>query len=741
MSSRPYQPGELDARRRAAGQGIDRYRALRAGGLDEASALAQVGPERSLAGQAAIGFAFMTGSGVSEDEARVQAVHDAVVAEAVEQGYEIWREGAAPVPGLRPEWMDELEQAATRAVAERHHDRAFLRSLDAAGEADPARRAGLEAEARALSERAEAFTARAAELGRDNDPVRELEIQHTVDGIRERGLNATFDAVSDQDADWQQTQPYPTPLGDGQRMWLQALMRQGMSMTSAERFVRTHDRADAGITRYRQGLEAGLSDEAAAARAASGDEVADAAIMRFRDQVAQGRDASAAHFAAQAAAVDAALGSGDNQESLFSGDALRAPDQTESSSGATSAPTMRLPDDDVEVIVIDPAELMPADVALRNYFTAESAVEQFERVLAETGDADRARAEVDSAFPEESAVANAAVERYEQLRIAGRGEEEARSQVARDVADRMTPGLSAEEAARVAAAFAEPAVGEGDVNDADWRWNPPASSLVPEREPEAGSWIARNLPATPDLVVPDEYEPDYLTPEEDELEQLAFDNGEEGVSPYLGMAAPMVVNQSGVLRSWGPAPDATHAHFVDDGDDDVSWPMLRSTDPTVAEFWAAVHAELDRIAPPGTPERAQAVLAEAAEIREHINGCTRETAQCETCHAQWPGDGRFWETDVPAAQLLLDADTTAVESGIASRDTAEVLDRIDGVLAEPEPSPLAEVVEQCGRAVDEASDATHRIAVIGADTERAQRLARWNADDQTHENTEGWERA
>ncbi|QRP46042.1 hypothetical protein [Amycolatopsis sp. FDAARGOS 1241] len=341
-------------------------------------------------------------------------------------------------------------------------------------------------------------------------------------------------------------------------------------------------------------------------------------------------------------------------------------------------------DEDIEVVVIDPANVMPADVALCNYITAETAVEDFERVLAETGDVARARAEVDRAHPNELELVKATIELYAQLRIAGRSDEEARSEAARDVADRMTPRLSAEQ---VAAAFAAPAVGEGDVDDADWRWNPPASSLVPEREPEPDGWIARNLPATPDLVVPDEYEPDYLTAEEDELEQLAFDNGEEGTSPYTGMAAPMVVNQSGVLRNWASESEAVDiTGMVDDGDDDVSWPMLRSTDPTVAEFR---------------------------------------------------------ETDVPAVQLLLDADTTAAESGIANSDTAELLDRIDDVLAAPEPTPLAAVVERCGQAVDEASDALHRAEVTGEDAQRADRLSRWNADDQasprTDDRSEGWE--
>ncbi|MEV0066665.1 hypothetical protein [Amycolatopsis sp. NPDC050768] len=526
-------PGAIDGRRRVAGDAIDRYRGLRAAGSEQAGALAQVGPERSLDGQAAIGFASMVDNGISEEQARVQAIHDAVLQESVEQGYEMWTEEAPAANTPRPAWMDELEQTATRAVAERHHDRAFLRSLQADAETDPIRRGALEADAQALAARAEKFTERAAELGQNNDPLQELEIQHAVDDMREQGLNFVFDSAEEA---------IPPALSEGRRLWLQSLMGQGMSLQRAEEHVRTHARADDGIGRYRRALAEGMSEQDAAARAASGDDVADTAITAYREHLAQGLNDGAAHYAAEEAAVDAALGVSDNQQALWSAE----------QGTALTDPTQR---------------------------------------------------------PE-----------------------------GRDV-------------------------------DADWRWNPPASSLVPEREPEPDSWIARHLPATPDLVVPDEYEPDYLTAEEDELEQLAYDMGEEGTSPYLGMAAPMVVNQTGVLRRWGPAPDETHNHFVEDADADAA-----TSGPVGFE-------EGDRFSVP--------VVAEE--------------------------DG---------------AD--------------DVLDRIDDVLAEPEPTPLAEVVTECGHAVEAAAEATHRIEVAGEDTDRAQRLARWNADDHTDEraddSNDGWGR-
>ncbi|MFF4598124.1 hypothetical protein [Amycolatopsis sp. NPDC001319] len=615
-----------------AGQAIDRYRELRAAGMDEASALAQIGPERSLAGQAAIGFAYMSGNGFDEAEARVQAVHDAVLAEAVEQGREISRESAPTERVPRPEWMDELEQAATRVVAERLHDQAVLRDLDAAAEPDPARRAELEVEARALAERAEAFTSWAAERGQSNDAMRELEIQHAVDGVRDLARTATLDTADGLDPVDEQDQGMPEP--------------------------------------------------------------------------SRGRE------------------------------------------------------DDVETVVIDPTNLMPAVDALRNYGIADAAITAYDEQRASGLDDDTALQTV--LAMQDSTDRDLAADTIRQWRDAldaGMEPEAARSHAVVEAADRATPRISAEQAAAVAAAFAAPVsdaaatapqaaeefVGEADVNDAawrfagvddaDWRWNPAASSLVPEREPEPGSWIARHLPATPVLAVADDYEPDVLTPEEDESEQLDYDAGEEGTRPYTGMAEPMVVNQSGVLRNWDAEATDT---FEDAG------PAARSAEPWVAEYWAAVHAELDRVAPAGTPERARAVWAEATEISNHVLSCTLPSHQCETCDANDHSDGVFWETEVPAARRLIHDEAPTSQPDAVGSDTADVLDRIDDVLAEPEPAPLAEVVEQCGRAVDDAADAMRRCEAVAEDTDRAERLARWSVEDaseRTDESTEGWERA
>ncbi|MEV0066125.1 hypothetical protein [Amycolatopsis sp. NPDC050768] len=351
-----------------------------------------------------------------------------------------------------------------------------------------------------------------------------------------------------------------------------------------------------------------------------------------------------------------------------------------------------------------------ADDAIARYLTLRAAGTDEAAALAQVG-------------PERSLAGQAAIG-FASMTSGGFSENEARVQAVHDavLADAIEHGYEIWRDS--APAVAETAASDSDSDDTDWRWNPPASALVPEREPAQGSWIARNLPPTPVLAVSDDYEPDVLTPEEEESEQFAYDSGEEGARPYTGMADAMEVNQSGVLRNW----------------DVDTFPPVLSAEPWVAEYWAAVHADLARVAPAGTPERARAVWAEATQISNHVFSCNLPSRQCETCDADNHSDGVFWETEVPAARSLLHDEAPVSQSDAVGSDTADVLARIDDVLAEPEPAPLAEVVEQCGRAVDDAADAMYRVAVTGEDNERAQRLARWNADD-TSESTEGWERA
>lgn len=66
------------------------------------------------------------------------------------------------------------------------------------------------------------------------------------------------------------------------------------------------------------------------------------------------------------------------------------------------------------------------------------------------------------------------------------------------------------------------------------------------------------------------------------------------------------------------------------------------------------------------------------------------------------------------------------------RSAGEVLHLIDEVLAaeDADPPPLGERVAACGQAVDAAEHAVQQADIAGEDTARAERCARWNAEDQ-----------
>jgi hypothetical protein len=152
--------------------------------------------------------------------------------------------------------------------------------------------------------------------------------------------------------------------------------------------------------------------------------------------------------------------------------------------------------DDVEVVVLDPRELMLADEALRNYDITDAAVAAY-RAHRDAGmDAGAARRAVaERQLGTDRAMVDTALALFEQHVATGGDAETARSAAVIDAADQFTARVTEEQAAAIAAAFAttEPHVGEVDVNDAPWAFSPPAPAPLPERPAPPGSWIARNL--------------------------------------------------------------------------------------------------------------------------------------------------------------------------------------------------------------------------------------------------------
>lgn len=171
-----------------------------------------------------------------------------------------------------------------------------------------------------------------------------------------------------------------------------------------------------------------------------------------------------------------------------------------------------------DVVVVDGSRLMPAVEALAYFDAASAAITRYEQAVAEGRDVEHARwaamaaarnsaREAGEARVLIDAVANVvaetAVELFDLYRQRGVDAATARRDAAAWVAEEATaldPELQAVEidgeGVRV--------VGEIDVNDADW--SRPWRTDIPEREPEPGSWIARNLPARDQLTTHPELE-------------------------------------------------------------------------------------------------------------------------------------------------------------------------------------------------------------------------------------------
>ncbi|PKV99591.1 hypothetical protein ATK30_0571 [Amycolatopsis echigonensis] len=302
---------------------------------------------------------------------------------------------------------------------------------------------------------------------------------------------------------------------------------------------------------------------------------------------------------------------------------------------------------------------------------------------------------------------------------------------------------------QVAARAADRIVGEPDVNDADWRTNPPAASPVPERDPEPGSWIARTLtPAdSADLGPVVDGERVYLEDVQARLARLADGPVTEESLAQVGL-------------------DTSELHSLE----------YRQLPAAVQEFLSAERArvyeeelrahEAERrdAADSLTAAQAQRILDQAAEIDAHTSGCQISVQNCPTCSEQEHDDAApFWDR-VSAAQDRLDgltpdqiaaqaaAERVAHPAGVgqavardaepgrraragqpvpaqAASDVDSVLGRIDEVLAAPEPLPLGDAVRECDRSLAEAEDAVNRAQTVNEDAARAERCARWNSDD------------
>ncbi|MFI5606873.1 hypothetical protein [Amycolatopsis sp. NPDC051903] len=291
---------------------------------------------------------------------------------------------------------------------------------------------------------------------------------------------------------------------------------------------------------------------------------------------------------------------------------------------------------------------------------------------------------------------------------------------------------------------------------------------VTDRAPEPGSWIARNLPARPEHELVDGAEQEGLAAGSAAAaaEMSADGSTAESIRARLANLPAGPVTEADLDRigvTFDQVDRLPQEQLPASVREFVAAENARADEEYTRAYYAEQRAAADAL----SLGQARAIVARAAELRDHMNDCNRPVEHCDTCSDQERDDAAYFWDDVTAARTrlsglsdeqiaALEADESADGDTIGGTEVPRaqlapiendseavdaLLGRIDDVLAEPEPTPLAEAVEECGQAVDEAADASHRIEVAGEDAERARRLARWSAEDETHESTEGWERA
>ncbi|SFW50377.1 hypothetical protein [Amycolatopsis australiensis] len=395
--------------------------------------------------------------------------------------------------------------------------------------------------------------------------------------------------------------------------------------------------------------------------------------------------------------------------------------------------------EDVEVVVINPAELMPAEDALRNYDIADDALGRFVQLIGEGWSHDEAAARAVDASQDETGLAADTIAEYRRHVDDGMGNEAARSAAVTGTADRYTPRVSAETAQQIAAALAEypaPQAASGAIDTfqlgdvvRDRRtgevftvtgnaagWDPADYDTVedapgpevPERVPEPGSWIDRNLSARGAADV-EAAAPVYDATglETDPARVQAAVN-----SLPAGVVTDADLEQAGITRDdfnrvtreqaervgaeEQAQLDAEHEHAAGPGDmaeydelervraavdslgdgaftdedlarvgvtpEQLSRLVDADMDRDAAEYRAEEAALLEGWVESYTADDAREVLRNAEALDRHMRGCHIDVSQCGTCNEQeHDSSDTFWNYQVPAARrrlAQLDADAS-----------------------------------------------------------------------------------
>ncbi|MFD5089004.1 hypothetical protein ACFWMR_00280 [Amycolatopsis thailandensis] len=657
------------------------------------------------------------------------------------------------------EWMDQLTQAATRLAAERHRDIAFLRSTAAAGATDPVVRARLERETAEATALADGYAARAAELAVGNEPWEEAEIAQQVEQAR---VAATYDVLDGPGETTEQLRR--REIADATMLSYLTWQREGVPPQEiAQRLERVSPIGAKAVSDYEQLLAIGYEpDEARAIAAdtaaqdpvptdgAAEDEAevdlfepdvpdpvaAEVEQLAFDHNDRVGRDAVAMFEKARedgrseddaseevlgtfpvedVPVADTALGHyleyrRDGFEPTTAAElaALVAADELtpfEFGREPTVDDTDAAGFEDPEVVVIDPDELMPAGEAMRNYDVASDAVGRFAQLRSEGWDDDAAHRRAVEASDDDPRLANAAVLSYRSQLAAGQDHEAARSAAVTDTAAEFTSRISAEQADQVRAALTYPAdaiehtadhdTGEGSTVDANERGtSAQAGDAVAGESMMFGAFM-------PGQVVRSRITGELSTVTGDAaMWDPAF------YAPADEIEAPEVPEQA-------PRPGSWIARNLP-ARDDLPQMDLRAAIEAVAE-----HSRVEDDYP-GLTARDAAATARELTTEDIYGGIDNHATRA-------------------AYLTVLNAFTEDIDQALGGLDDTDVvLGRIDQVLADEDvESPLADRVVECGHAVEAAESAVQHHENTVADTERAERCARWNVEDETDEDAAG----
>ncbi|UUV34305.1 hypothetical protein NQK81_12910 [Amycolatopsis roodepoortensis] len=464
--------------------------------------------------------------------------------------------------------------------------------------------------------------------------------------------------------------------------------------------MRNYFVAEDAVGRFAQLRSEGWDDDTAAARAveASLDEtgLAAAAITGYRRQLDTGQDHETARFTAVSDAATAFTSRISAEQAEQVRAALTQPaDATEHAAVHDTEEESTVDDNELTNSAQDAGSREDYD----DIFSEEAYAERDTTGAAGTADEDVESTDADTGFWAEVA------QRREALIADGVEMNEAADRAWLDVCgERGIDPASTVSTAQPDESRLDPAVGERDVDDAGIAYMDPTSPL-PERAPEAGSWIARNL------TYHEQDEADARAEDREEMERArdvvrSLPDGSITDDDLARVGVTAEQYDRLMIEEWSPEADRAPepGSWID-----RNFPAQAAESPDVPMYERDAGDRLQD----WIEEREDELEADERDATEQVLDDIDDVLAEERGYA------------------LIEKERARRENAASDADTAEN--------AEP---PLADRIAECERAVEAVANFVPHHETSDEDSERAERCARWNAEDaaaeQAVEKTEGW---